>query len=104
MRELYVDRNTLELRRLVATDKFFDGDGPHAQVFPMLFTVSLDMLNGIPVVTTIHGEPQKEEDQEYLGHLGVVDYTFKDITFPMALPDWYFDAHDYSQHQGDLPI
>jgi hypothetical protein len=104
LRELYVDKDTLELRRLVATDKFFDGDGPHADVFPMLFTVTLDMLNGIPVVTTIHGQPSKEEDIEYLGHLGVVDYTFKDITFPTTLPDWYFDPKAYGSHQDDEPI
>jgi hypothetical protein len=104
LRELYVDKDTLELRRLVATDKFFDGDGPGAAVFPMLFTVTLDMLEGVPVVTTIHGQPSKEEDIEYLGHLGVVDYTFKDITFPKTLPDWYFDPHAYGAHQDDDPI
>jgi hypothetical protein len=104
LRELYVDKDTLELRRLVATDKFFDGDGPGAQVFPMLFTVTLDMLNGIPVVTTIHGQPSKEEDIEYLGHLGVVDYTFKDIAFPATLPSWYFDPQAYGSHVDDDPI
>ncbi|HTX58908.1 MAG TPA: hypothetical protein VMH02_04455 [Verrucomicrobiae bacterium] len=100
LREIYVDRKTLELHRLVATDKFFDGP----QVFPMLFTVTLDMLDGIPVVTTIHGQPQKEQDQEYLGHLGVVDYTFKDITFPPSLPAWYFDPRSWASHADDLPI
>lgn len=104
LRELYVDRHTYELRRVVATDRFFDGDGPGAQVFPMLFTVSLDMLDGIPVVTAIHGAPATEEGQEYLGHLGIVDYTFKDITFPKTLPAWYFDPHDYAQHQNDAPL
>jgi len=44
------------------------------------------------------------EDIEYLGHLGVVDYTFKDITFPQSLPDWYFDPHAYGAHKDDLPI
>ena len=55
-------------------------------------------------VTTIHGQPSKEEDIEYLGHLGVVDYTFKDITFPKTLPDWYFDSKQYGAHQDDDPI
>lgn len=104
LRELYVDRKTLELRKVIATDKFFDGTGPHAQVFPMLFTITLDMLDGRPVVTAIHGQPATEEGRQYLGHLGVVDYTFKDITFPKTLPAWYFNPDDYAQHQNDAPI
>jgi hypothetical protein len=97
LRELYVDRKTLELRKVVATDRFFDGP----QVFPMLFTTTLDMIDGIPVVTFIHGEPSKEQDIQYLGNLGKVDYTFKDITFPPTLPEWYFDPKQYAAHSGD---
>jgi hypothetical protein len=105
LREIYVDRSTLELKKLVATDKLFSFDeNQNKHIFPMVFTINLDMLQGIPVVTSIHGEPTSETDKAFLGHGGIVDYTFKDIAFPASLPDWYFDPHQYAQHEPDEPI
>ena len=44
LRELYVDRKTLELQEVVATDKLYEEDsGKH--VYPMLFTVTLGWMN-----------------------------------------------------------
>jgi hypothetical protein len=99
LRELYVDRKTLELQEVVATDKLFDGN----HVYPMLFTVTLGWMANMPVVTHIHGTPTQEEDQEYLGKDATVDYDFDDITFPMSLPAWYFDPRSYASHTDDAP-
>jgi hypothetical protein len=103
LRELYVDRKTLELKEVVATDKLYETDnGNH--VYPMLFTVTLGWMNDMPVVTHIHGTPTLETDAEYLGRDATVDYDFNDITFPASLPDWYFDPRSYAAHANDAPM
>lgn len=96
LRELWVDANTLDLRKLVATDKLFIQGGP---VYPVLFTVNFSMFEGIPVITTIHGVVYGGYD----GDGQTVDYAFTNLRFPRDLPAWYFDARDYAQHQNDAP-
>jgi hypothetical protein len=103
LRELYVDSKTLELKEVVATDKLYEeGNGNH--VYAMLFTVTLDWMNNMPLVTHIHGTPTYQADAEYLGRDATVDYDFTDITFPNALPDWYFDPRSYAEHVADPPL
>lgn len=101
LRDLYVDSKTLELQEVVATDKLYDEDSRH--VYPMIFTVTLGWMNNMPVVTHIHGTPTLEADSEYLGKDATVDYDFNDITFPPALPGWYFDPRSYAGHVDDAP-
>jgi hypothetical protein len=50
-------------------------------------------------VTDIHGVV----GDGYSGDGSTVDYSFRDITFPAMLPDWYFDARTYAAHQSDAP-
>ncbi len=100
LRELYVDKKTLELREVVATDKLFED----SHIYPMLFTVTLDWMNNMPVVTRIHGTPTYQTDSDYLGRDATVDYEFNDITFPASLPDWYFDPRSYASHTADAPL
>lgn len=102
LRELFVDRKTLELKEVVATDKLYEEDSSR-HVYPMLFTVTLGWQNNMPVVTHIHGTPTYETDAEYLGRDATVDYDFNDITFPASLPDWYFDPRSYADHTADAP-
>lgn len=97
LREIYVDRRTLELHKLVATDKLFI-DQNH-QVFPVTFTYTMGMVQGIPVVTDLHGVVGGGYDDDGKD----VDYQFRDITFPATLPDWYFDARTYAQHANNGP-
>ena len=97
LRELWVDRKTLDLRKLVATDKLFV---EHDKVYGVTFTVTFAMLQGIPVVTQAHGVV----DPEYTGDGGTVDFFFRDIAFPPSLPGWYFDPHTYAAHRSDAPI
>lgn len=103
LRELYVDRKTLELKEVVATDKLYEDDSGSHHVYPMLFTVTLGWLNNMPVVTHIHGTPTYQSDAEYLGRDATVDYDFNDVTFPASLPDWYFDPRSYAAHGNDPP-
>jgi hypothetical protein len=101
LRELWVAKDTLELHKLIATDKLFIL--PSNDVYGVLFTVTLKPIDGIPCVTSIHGVV----GDGYSGDGQVVDYTFSDISFPATLPDWYFDSKQYrdhdSEHANDAP-
>jgi hypothetical protein len=100
LRELWADPKTFELRKVMATDRLEACDGPHrCQIYPTMFTITIGHLDGIPVVTHIHGVV----GGGYNGDDQIVEYSFNDITFPKELPDWYFDASDYAQHVTDAP-
>jgi hypothetical protein len=96
LRELWVDAKTLDLRKLVATDKLFV---PGSEPYPVLFTVTFGMYEGIPVITRIHGVVYGSYD----GDGKTVDYDFKELVFPASLPDWYFNAREYAQHASEAP-
>lgn len=101
LREVFVDKNTLELHKLIATDKLFvTGGGQGTKVYPTTFTITMGSVQGYPVVINIHGEVGGGYNDD--GKL--VDFTFTDIKFPSALPDWYFDARTYAAHVSDGPI
>lgn len=97
LRELWVEKDTLELRKLVATDKLFILGT--RDVYGVTFTINMSSLEGVPVVTDIHGVV----GDGYSGDGSTVDYTFSNVSFPKALPDWYFDAKTYAQHQTEAP-
>ena len=97
LRELFADKNTYELKEFVATDKLFI-DGTH-DVYGVLFDVKLGNLQGTPVVTDIHGTV----GDGYSGDGTVVDYYFRNISFPATLPAWYFTGK-YAGHEDDAPI
>ncbi len=100
LRELFVDPKTFELKKVVAMDRFETCDGPHrCDIYPTRFTITLHHLDGIPVVTHIHGVVEGG----YSGDDQIVEYSFTDIAFPKSLPDWYFDPRDYAQHAQDAP-
>ncbi len=96
LREVWADKNTYELHKLIATDKLFVEGGP---VYPVTFTITMGVVQGIPVVTDIHGVV----GGGYAGDGQEVDYKFNDITFPKSLPEWYFDQRQYAQHLKQAP-
>jgi hypothetical protein len=100
LREIFVDRKTLELHRLIATDKLFYGDPKHATVYPVTFTITMGNVDGYPVVTLLHGDV----GGGYNDDGKQVDFSFTEIKFPPTLPDWYFDARQYAQHLGAAPL
>jgi len=97
LREIYVDSKSLELQKLMATDKLFmDGGGP---VYNVIDTITMGMVEGRPVVTFVHAQV----DSSYVGNGEQIDIEFKDIAFPSSLPAWYFDPHQYAAHQSEWP-
>jgi len=96
LREMYVDAKTLEMQKVIATDKLFIDQGP---VYNMIVTITMGMVEGHPVVTFVHAQA----DNSYTGNDEQIDIEFKDIAFPSSLPDWYFDPHQYAAHQSDWP-
>ena len=98
LRELWVDKRTLDLQKIVATDKLFILGTK--DVYGVTFTITLAMLDGRPVVTDIHGVV----GDGFTGDGSTVDYKFRDIEFPATLPDWYFDQKAYRSHDADAPI
>ncbi len=96
LRDIFVDRRTLELRKLVATDKLFTG-GPKDPIYPVTFTFTMGNVQGYPVVTDLHGVVGGGYDDDGKD----VDFKFRDIAFPTTLPAWYFDPHTYAQHAND---
>jgi hypothetical protein len=98
LREVYADRNTLELVRLITHDRLFDENAN--KIYSALFDIKIALLQNVPVVTSIHGLV----GDGYDGDGKVVDYTYSNITFPATLPAWYFDARSYAQHEAELPL
>jgi hypothetical protein len=96
LREIYVDKKTLELHKLIATDKLFLNGGP---VFPVTFTITMGMVQGTPVVTDLHGVVGGGYNDDGKD----VDYQFRDIAFPQTLPDWYFNPRTYAAHTNNGP-
>lgn len=96
IREIWADKQSYELRKLVATDKLFvSGD----RTYTVTFTMTMGVMQGFPVVTDIHGvvgDGYNDDGQQ-------VDMLFRDITFPTTLPDWYFNARTYAAHTNDGP-
>lgn len=96
LREIWADKATYELRKLVATDRLFVGP----RVYGETFTITMGMVEGRPVVTDVHGKA----GDGYTGDGVDVDFHFRDITFPASLPAWYFDGHTYGAHTTDAPL
>jgi len=94
LRDVFCDKKTYELRKLIATDKLFVEKG---SVYPVTFTITMGVVQGVPVVTDIHGVVGGGYNDDGKD----VDFKFTDITFPKTLPDWYFNPRTYSQHAGE---
>jgi hypothetical protein len=103
LREIYADKTTYEVTELVAADRLFL-TGPDKDVFADRFTITMGMVDGVPVVTHIHGlAGYDDRGREYQDDGKEVDFSFRDIAFPATLPDWYFNPRQYGAHQNDLP-
>lgn len=104
LREIWADKKSYELRKVIAHDRLF---GTDQGTFPVLFTYTLGYLDGVLVVTHLHGvvEPRIDRGGEtiYGGDGATVDYDFKDISFPASLPAWYFNPRDYAQNRANAP-
>lgn len=105
LRQIWVDKHSYELRKIIAHDRLFTDD---QGVFPVTFTYTLGYLQGVLVITKLHGivEPRLERDGTqtvYDGDGRTVDFDFEDISFPGSLPGWYFDPRQYAQNKEQQP-
>ncbi len=108
LREIWVDKHSYELRKIIAHDRLFD-QGTDNTVWPIVFTYTLGYLDGHLVVTHLHGVVQSITERDgtvipYDGDGKTVDFDFNDITFPSSLPVWYFNPREYGQHLSEMPI
>ncbi|GAC1542349.1 MAG: hypothetical protein NVS2B17_20820 [Candidatus Velthaea sp.] len=101
LREVYADKTSYEVTRLIAHDRLFVDK---SKIYDTSFDIRVGVLEGRPVVTSIHGVVGRAADgTDYSGDGKDVDYTFRDIKFPADMPDWYFNPRSYAQHQGSAP-
>jgi hypothetical protein len=96
LREIYADRNTYELVRLIAHDRLFV---PGDRIYNALFDITMGHVDGHLVVTHIHGDIL----DNYQGDGKKVEFEFNDIQFPATLPDWYFNPRTYAAHLAEAP-
>lgn len=110
LREIWVDKNTYMLKRVIAHDRMFVEEG---HTYPMKVTYTLGYLEGYVVITHIDAIvlPRKERSGEEIADFGdetgdadSLTIDFQDITFPKSLPSWYFDPHEYGSHLADAPL
>jgi hypothetical protein len=100
LRDLWLERDSLEVRRLRATDRLYAA-GTDIW-FPLLLTAQLDAGKSLP---TIH-EIWTSNDVGDGGGVGPTregHYRFTDVAFPANLPDWYFDPKSYGAHAREAP-
>ncbi|MBC5814920.1 MAG: hypothetical protein GIW97_00120 [Candidatus Eremiobacteraeota bacterium] len=98
LRELWVDSGTLELQKVIATDRLYSLGG---RVYMMMDTITMGRVEGRPVVTDIHGRANFADERWEAGF--DVDYHFRDIAFPSELPLWYFEPPSYGKHIAEAP-
>lgn len=110
LREIWVDKNSYVLKKVIAHDRMFVEQG---HTYPMKVTYMLGYLDGYVVITHIDAVvlPRKEASGEEIADFGdetgdadSLTIDFQDITFPQALPSWYFDPHEYGQHVAEAPL
>lgn len=106
LREVWVDKKTYVLKKLIAHDRMFIGGTSH--VFPMSIVYTLGYLHGYVVITHLEGTvlPSTDPDASYESDTGdapKVSIDFQDISFPQSLPDWYFNPREYAQHKDQAP-
>ncbi len=91
--ELWVDAGSYEVRRMRVRDHLYLG--LTSQSLPDEFDVRFTERDGLPLIASIHGQTRGGEFE--------TDYTFEDVRFPAALPDWYFEPKTYRAHRADAP-
>jgi hypothetical protein len=92
--EIWVDATSYDLRRVLVRDHLYLGMGGAAidDEFDVRFTPG---PGGLPLIASIRGETRYGQFE--------TQYTFSDVTFPEALPEWYFAPKQYGLHKNDAP-
>jgi hypothetical protein len=92
--EIWVDARTYDLRRALVRDHLYLGMSGQSleDEFDVRFAPG---PGGLPLIASIHGQTKYGQFE--------TDYTFKDVSFPDSLPDWYFAPKQYGLHRADAP-
>ena len=92
--EMWVDARTYDLRRVLVRDHLYFAMSSESieDEFDVRFTQG---PGGLPLIATIEGRTKYDQYE--------TNYRFEDITFPDALPDWYFAPKQYGLHRADAP-
>jgi hypothetical protein len=107
LREIWADKKTYVLRRVIAHDRMFIDGTSH--VYPMRVDYSLGYLDGYVVITHVDADvlPAADSDASSFevdtGDSPKLTMDFTDISFPASLPDWYFNPREYGQNQANAP-
>jgi hypothetical protein len=92
--EMWVDAQSYDIRRALVRDHLYLGMTGQSleDEFDVRFAPG---PGGLPLIATIHGATK--------WGMFETDYTFTGVTFPDALPDWYFAPKQYGLHRADAP-
>ena len=92
--EMWIDAATYDVRRARVRDHLYlgMGGGSIEDEFDVRFVPG---PGGLPLISTIHGQTAWGRFE--------TDYKYEDVTFPDALPDWYFAPKQYGLHRADAP-
>ncbi len=102
LRQLWVDAQSYEVRRAIATDRlYFYGDS-NGWV-PDMFDMTLQLQGGIPVIERIASTTEVDAETQAHGPHIINQYVFEDIAFPETLPSWYFHPEEYGPHASEAP-
>ena len=92
--DLWVDAASFELVRMRVRDHLYLGLS--GQSLEDEFDARFVMRDGLPILQSIHGQTQYAQFE--------TDYTYRDVVFPPALPDWYFEPMLYGLHRSEAPM
>lgn len=101
LREVWLDAQTGTLRRYVMRDRiYFSG---RTGKVPDSFEFREGVAGDVPSIVSVTSLPDGGPAAAGPGGAPSVTYRFEDVTFPLALPDWYFDAYAHAKHAREAP-
>jgi hypothetical protein len=91
--DLWVDATTFEIQRMRMRDHLYLGMS--GQSLEDEFDARFALRDGLPLLASIHGQTKYAQFE--------TDYTYRDVSFPASMPDWYFEPQSYGAHRADAP-
>jgi hypothetical protein len=91
--DLWVDATTFEILRMRVRDHLYFGfrGSSIEEELDARFT----LRDGLPLLSAIRGRTLYEQYES--------EFTYRDVSFPASLPDWYFEPQSYGAHRADAP-
>jgi hypothetical protein len=100
LREVWLDARNGTLQRYVMRDRVYFASRTGG--VPGSFEFREGVAGDVPSIVSVASLP---DDTAVAGIGGApsLSYRFEDVTFPVALPDWYFDAYAHAKHAREAP-